>query len=223
MNDSAHISARPRTVGEGYVWLCGVGLVGALVMVVGLTLFIFWQGLTAFWPADILEIEIAPSAVEQAGAEELPGRVLAGRKTGEQPILDWNDLEGLAQPRSEAVPKEWRVYTGNREVYGSGFFNVPESRIVSVHRPEALMAGERISQGETLFYPMRLEFADGEALPADSTEFNEVFYRTIREARERREQIELPDAHARAGLSPIRGSRSGSVRAPTPSCRAVHR
>ncbi len=43
--------------GEPMVWMAGGGLVVALLMVAGLVGLVFYQGVTTFWPDDVLRIQ----------------------------------------------------------------------------------------------------------------------------------------------------------------------
>lgn len=43
--------------GEPMLWLTGGGLVVCLLMVVGLLVLVFWQGMTTFWPSPVVQVK----------------------------------------------------------------------------------------------------------------------------------------------------------------------
>src|SRR4029450_8706582 len=97
------------TTGEPMVWLTAMGLTIGLVMVVYLIGLIVINGLAAFWPARVAQIELREGS--KAGTNNAPR--LGGRIVKTQQKATQGDAIG------DQI--EWQVMVGNKEVYGFGF------------------------------------------------------------------------------------------------------
>ena len=95
--------------GEPMVWLAGGGLVVALLMVAGLVGFVFWQGLTTFWPGDVVRLAPAdrPAVMGEITRQEV---FLAAPD-----LLDTLEGRSLAAARAELAARDGRL---NRKLVG---------------------------------------------------------------------------------------------------------
>ena len=121
--------------GEHWVWLNAGGIAVALVMVIGLLLLIAVNGMSHFWPRDIVQMQ-----VQQGEGKEL---VL-----GE--LVD----DAVAIIEGEKVPQTL-VRVGNRDVYGQDFRWLSDVTISEPQLPAEAVAIERFEWGN--FYG----FVDG--------------------------------------------------------------
>lgn len=176
--DTNHLRKFARTKGEVYVWLCSMGLVIGLIMVLFLLGLIIQQGFLSFWPERIAEVTL------RQGSPFLSGdtRTLAGEITKER------EKRGGAPGQPAQI--EWQLRTANRDAYGATFKYLPKSEITSVEYPEGILEIERMEFGNLIGFPVALHLESGETLPADSTEFSTALARVVREAATRRRQIE---------------------------------
>ncbi|HET6406716.1 MAG TPA: phosphate ABC transporter permease PstA, partial [Chthoniobacteraceae bacterium] len=93
--------------------------------------------------------------------------------------------------RSHGVgEKEWQLFTGNRDAYGFSFKYINASEIESVDKPEDVMVIERLEYGDAIGFPVALELKDAGRVEASDTAFDARFKEAVREANERRREIE---------------------------------
>lgn len=166
-------AAKPaRTKGEIKVWLTAVGLATGLIMIVGLLLLILWNGLVVFWPKPVYEFSI-----EEAGGNtsKVAGEIV---KTQIRRTTDGSD------PREEV-----QIFVGNKDAYGLGFRFVDAGAIKEKSLPKELVIAERMEYGDSIFFPLGLDYADGRKIEAAAPEFAAAFKRAVREANDRRREI----------------------------------
>jgi phosphate transport system permease protein len=172
-------AARPRrrtslfARGEPLVWLTGGALVLCLLMIAGLILIVFANGLTTFWPQPIVRITTPE------------GEVLLGEVTRQE---DWRPAESSLSSLPEATLARARAHlersagastrrlvrTGNFELTGVHFKWVSDFEVVEEERPEWAVLLERTSWGR--FYGMPVGFKiDGELVATEPAEVWERF------------------------------------------------
>jgi phosphate transport system permease protein len=152
-----------------------MGLSIGLLMVVGLLGLIIKQGVSVFWPGDIVLITL--KAGVNNGIDE--SAVIGGRVVKKQ------------ERRSHGVgEKEWQIFTGNRDVYGFSFKYVNASEIEKIEKPKDVMVIERMEYGNAVGYPVALEMKDGTHLEAVDRAFDERFKSIVSEVGRRQHEIE---------------------------------
>ena len=163
-------SDRPR--GEVFVWLCSAGLTLAVLMVVGLLGLIFWQGITVFWPKQVVSITLS---------EDSPHRF------GDSPTI-----AGVVVKKQRSIKRkveEWQLFTGNKDAYGSMFKYIDAANIEDMATPENIVVAERMEYGNSIFYPVSLTTLDGNRVESDNPAFWTAFQESLREVQDRREEI----------------------------------
>lgn len=164
-----------RTKGEPYVWICSMGLSIGLLMVVGLLGLIIKQGVSVFWPADIVQITLKPGV--NNGIDD--SSVVAGQIIKKQ------------ERKTHGVGgKEWQIFTGNRDAYGFSFKYVNESDIEKIEKPKDLMSIERMEYGDAIGFPVALEMKDGTQVEATDPAFSKRFEAIVTEVGERQSEIQ---------------------------------
>jgi ABC-type phosphate transport system auxiliary subunit len=121
--------------GEPMVWFSGMWLAIGLLMIVTLLGVIVKNGLSIFWPGQVMEVELAEgseAAIE--GAKVLAGEV---RKRQEKRI----------PAKAGATEHELQFFVGNRDAYGFGFRYVDESEIKKRSFPADILVAERVEDG----------------------------------------------------------------------------
>ena len=180
--------------GEVWVWFTSLGLVLGLSMVLVLFGLILFRGLSYFWPAPVTQIELredSESALRGmttfagvlAKTQQRTERVLA--ETEEE--LDEEDAGAL-----EMIPQtftELHLFIGNRDAYGQSFRYFREDDIVARSYPDNIIRAERRSEGDGIFYPLRLQLDDGTEFDVSDEGFEAALRRVVREARSRRSEI----------------------------------
>lgn len=171
--------------GEVRVWIAGLGLLLGLLMIAWLLFVVTSNGLAAFWPSRIVELELSEAATTLGGH-----KVVAGARISRRPI----DLQNLSpeQLMSENPldRREDYMFVGNREVYGQSYAYIAAGTIERYHYPRGIIHAERQRYGDAIFYPLRITLANGDIVPVESPGFSEVLRSLVNEARQRRRRIE---------------------------------
>ncbi|MBX3746169.1 MAG: phosphate ABC transporter permease PstA [Verrucomicrobiae bacterium] len=152
-------------VGEVWVWVSAMGLMAGVAMILLLLGLVGVQGVLAFWPRRVVTITLMEDgeAVEAAGMEQLGGEIVRRQAR-----------VGPGQTGRGGAGEEWHVFTGSREVYGLAFRFVDGARVVRMEHPLDVWRWERQAHGPVFGYPVRLEGAGGETVPAGAANFWEV-------------------------------------------------
>ncbi len=159
------------------VWFSGMWLAIGLLMIVTLLFVIVRNGLSLFWPSQVVQIELVEgSSAAIQGASTLAGEV---RKRQDKRVLD---AEG------EVIP-ELQLFVGNRDAYGFGFRYVDQSDIAGQTYPNEIIVAERVEYGDLIGYPVALK-VDGEVITADAPGFRERLKALVAESNRRRHEIE---------------------------------
>lgn len=163
--------------GEPMVWFSGMWLAFGILMIVALLWVIVKNGLSTFWPADIVMVELVEdSQASLRDSNKLLGEV---RKRQKKRVAS---AEGT-------VMEEIQLFIGNREVYNTGFRYVDVRDIVSTTHPEDVFVAERMEYGDLVGFPVRIDYADGTTVSVDEPGFLGAFKSEVREVNERRKQI----------------------------------
>jgi phosphate transport system permease protein len=165
------------TAGEPMVWLTAMGLTIGLLMVVYLIGLIVVNGLVAFWPVRVAQIDLRVGS--QTGMNDV--RRLAGKIVKTQPKATQGD-----GTRDQI---EWQVMLGNKEVYGFGFLYLDHDDIANVSYPADIMRIERLEYGEAIGMPVALQIKGEGTVPATDAEFTTRLQTLVTEVNQRREAI----------------------------------
>lgn len=167
------VPRRHDTTGEPFVWFTAMGLAIGLLMVVGLVGLIVLEGLQAFWPKRVVQVELregSPTALH-------PARLVAGK------------VVKVQQKASVQSTVEWQLLVGNKETYGLGFMYLDYADIVQVTTPQDIMVIERLEYGDAIGRPVALvSQADG-SIPSSQPAFASRLEALVREANARRDAI----------------------------------
>lgn len=164
MKSPSRLVRRVRnTAGEPFVWLTAMGLTLGLAMVVYLLGLIMVEGLSAFWPGRVAQIELRQDS--QAGINN--SRWLAGEIVKVQQRATRNvALGGEAQDQTE-----WQVMVGNKETYGFGFKYLDYVEIARVTYPPEILVIERLEYGNAIGFPIALQIKGEGTLPVEAADF----------------------------------------------------
>ena len=115
--------------GEPFIWLTGGALALALIMVAGLILLILFNGMSFFWPLDVVRLTLTDGKVIQGQVMEREAIPLPGAPPG--------------------FPPKYRlkVKQGNRDLYGADFVWIDEEQIVQRDSPPQVVVIERREWG----------------------------------------------------------------------------
>ncbi|MGC9450546.1 MAG: phosphate ABC transporter permease PstA [Oceanipulchritudo sp.] len=161
-----------RPSGETLVWLCSAGLALGVLMVVSLLALITWEGVSVFWPKEVVEITLG---------EDSPHR-----------IGDSRTIAGIIVKKQQSVKRkveEWQLFTGNKDAYGGMFHYIDAADVRAMKKPESIVVAERMEYGNSIFYPVALLTGEGTRIESASEGFREALDQSLREVRERRKLI----------------------------------
>ena len=156
--------------GEPMVWLSGGGLVVALLMVAGLVGFVFWQGVTTFWPSPVVKFTTDEGTVlmgEVTRADSYrPEPGLTGRLQGPAYQAATSELE-----ENDGRLKRRLIRTGNFELTNEHFRWVDDYQVPAggQSKPRWAIVFERLTWGR--FYgELQAYVVDGEVTQTDPAE-----------------------------------------------------
>ncbi len=177
------------TTGEPMVWLTAMGLTIGLCMVVYLIGLIVVNGLGAFWPTRVAQIELRTGS--KAGIKD------AHRFGGKIVKVQQKATEGDGRrDRSE-----WQVLVGNRDAYGFGFIYLDHADIAAVSYPADVMLIERLEYGDAIGMPVALQIKGEGTVPATAAEFTPRLQSLVTAARQQREAIKRIEKKAIGRIS----------------------
>jgi len=137
------------------VWLTGGALVIALTMIVGLLVYVFFQGTRTFWPSPLVQVQLAD------------GSVFLGEVTREEHHrIDEHALEELPAEAAEAARREMAesderitrrlMRTENFELTNTHFHWINNFEVVEESQPEWALIVERTELGRFYGYPQAI-------------------------------------------------------------------
>ncbi len=171
-NQSPGKSSPDRPKGEALVWLCSAGLALGVLMVVSLLGLIFREGITVFWPKQVVEITL---------------REGSSARLGEAPRI--SGVVVKKQHNERLGSEEWQFLTGNKDVYGSMFKYVDTADFKSVNQPGGIVVAERMEYGNSIFYPVSFTQANGSRIHAEADQFWPTLSRALEQVRYRYKAI----------------------------------
>ena len=150
-------------------------------MIISILSLIIYQGVSAFWPREVVQITVPEQNQTQIGDTNVFSGEIVKKQTKKMMSPANSDLRN---PK-----REWQLFVGNKDVYGFSFFFIDVDDITSVDKPKDIMMIEREEYGRALVYPEMLNIKGSEAISANSAEFDEKFRKLLREIGDRRKEI----------------------------------
>jgi phosphate transport system permease protein len=148
-------------VGEPFQWVLGGALAMGCVLIAGLLLLVFWNGLVTFWPKPIEVVRLTDGAMV-AGE---PFRTESFRVTADQLAkVPADKRAAIAANDGFADRTLYRI--GNYDIYNDDFRWVPNYDVASVERPADMVYVERLEWGP-LIGRIKSAIVNGTAVPAD--------------------------------------------------------
>ncbi|HSH09053.1 MAG TPA: phosphate ABC transporter permease PstA [Oceanipulchritudo sp.] len=172
MKRPTQISSIDRPKGETLVWLCSAGLALGILMVVGLLGLIIWQGITVFWPREVIQLTLKEDSAYKLGDSRTMAGVVVKR-----------------QMNIRRHVEEWQLFTGNKDAYGSMFKYLDAGDVEDISRPNDIVIAERMEYGNSIFYPVALENPAGLRIEASDNAFWPAFRKSMQEVDHRRQLI----------------------------------
>ena len=131
-----------RNLEEPIIWLMGTGLLIGVLMILALLTLVTVKGVDAFWPKNLVQIE------------SKEGTFVVGEIWSKHRI----------NKASEKQKKEFRLFTGSKEVYGQPFRILKESEFLKYLEPKELMAVVRNEYGNAFLIPLSLKLSHYEEI-----------------------------------------------------------
>lgn len=167
-----------RPKGDSWVWFTSLGLTTGLIMVTGIMIFIFWQGIAAFWPKDVVQLKLKEgSAARINNSDFIAGELVKSRERFEE------------KDGSRVSVSEQQYFIANRDLYNISFRYVDVNDIETQTIPEDVMILERLNDSKALVYPEKLILADGTELNKDDAAFLSTYEKLVHEAEQARSEI----------------------------------
>ena len=143
--------------GEPFVWLSSLGLAVGLMMIIGILSLIAIEGVSVFWPRDIVGIKLTKKS-----KSKIKGKTFfAGEKILEQEKtinkISLVTINGKKQPKKQTVKvKEIQFYVANRDVYGFSFHYIDKDDILNFSKPKNIMMIDRSHNSRAIVIPQKL-------------------------------------------------------------------
>lgn len=167
-----------RPKGDSWVWFTSLGLTTGLIMVTGIMIFIFWQGIAAFWPKDVVQLKLKEgSAARINNSDFIAGELVKSRERFEE------------KDGSRVSVSEQQYFIANRDLYNISFRYVDVNDIETQTIPEDVMILERLNDSKALVFPEKLILADGTELNKDDAAFLSTYEKLVHEAEQARSEI----------------------------------
>ncbi|MGF1450704.1 MAG: phosphate ABC transporter permease PstA [Opitutales bacterium] len=168
-----------RPSGEGLVWLTSMGLAGGLIMVLGLLLVIFWNGITYFWPDTIYEVRLVEDGPSLPGGRQIfAGAVVEEREKATREADEASDS------------RELKFFIGNKDAFNEMFVWIDAAAIAHLEVADGIVVAERLTGGDAIMRPQRLRLADGSTVAAGEPDFYERLQDEIADSRRRQARID---------------------------------
>ena len=173
--------------GETFVWFSSMGLTIGLMMITGILLLIFKEGITVFWPKEVAKITLKDNS---KSAENFP-KTLAGEftfsrdRTENKLVKD--EKSGKMVNESKKI-KESQYYVANRDLYKYSFRFIDNQDIDTVEYPKDILRIEREETSPALLYPVELKLKD-ETIKFEDKNFNDKLWATIDKVNDIRKKV----------------------------------
>ncbi len=186
-----------RARGEPLLWLCGGSLALSLLMVFGLLVLVFWQGIGTFWPVPAVQVELADGNVRLGEVS----RANRFRPSVEQLAVLAPTVRAAAEARLvDGWSNRRQFRTGNFDLTGEHFHWVPDYLVTAETEPAHAVVVERETWGRFYGYPVALHH-DGRAVATDPEAVLARLAADLPGVRARFEEIEHIRKHAIGGMS----------------------
>ncbi|WP_018867284.1 MULTISPECIES: phosphate ABC transporter permease PstA [unclassified Thioalkalivibrio] len=175
--------------GTPWIWLNAGAVAVSLTMVFGLIMMIAVNGLSFFWPSDIIEFEY------QTTEQSEPVRVMGELSRSETMTAQAMRETGFDVPEGQEIVVRHLIKRGNRDLDSRDFRWYVEDFMSEWERPRDAVALERLQWGN--FYGYIREFRVDDEVVAEGSAAREAFEARIPETRslvqkiERIERIEI--------------------------------
>jgi len=169
-----------RVKGEIAVWFSSLGLSLGLVMIVALLGVIAYNGLSVFWPKEVVQLKFNTDVVTGLGSRSEVAGIITSEQTKS---LD----KSLSNPKDPV--EELQLFLGNKDQFGFSYKYFDRSSILEISKPKDIVILERAEYGDAIVYPVYLSFVNGEKIEASNPNFNESLKALIEECHDRREMI----------------------------------
>jgi phosphate transport system permease protein len=177
--------------GEPMIWLTGGALSLALLMIIGMLVYVSYMGSANFWPMPIVEVRTETGErhlgeVTRSQTYE-PAPVVFARLAPEQAALLQERVN-----KSDGVSLRRLIRTGNYDLTGTRFHWVSDYNVASEERPEWAMVLERMEWGNFYGVPTRF-LVDGEVVadtPAEVWAAFSTYHPQVRDRWEERRRLE---------------------------------
>src|SRR5690606_17379060 len=140
--------------GDPLVWTAAGALALCLIMLFGLVGLVAFRGLAYFWPAELVQLELADGSLVagqvtgrgRVQVELADGGLVAGQVSGGERTPAAGGTGGGARGRMQ-------LKVGNRDVYGLDFRWIEEDLLTGWSAPPELAVVERLEQGDAYGVP----------------------------------------------------------------------
>ncbi len=172
-----------KAYGEPFIWLSALGLTAGLLMVFSLLMVITYNGVLAFWPKDVVVVELEDdSPFKIMGATTLGGEIT--RQNTRRMQVTHPDGTFSMEFRPEK-----QIHVGNRDVYGFAFKYLDLDERQKISYPEKMLKIERVEYGSAFGLPVKLSMAGENALSAEDAAFDKKFHDAVEEFNAKRAEI----------------------------------
>ncbi|MFW6038984.1 MAG: ABC transporter permease subunit [bacterium] len=161
--------------GEPMLWLTGGGLAICLLMIVGLLVLVFWQGMSTFWPTPVAAVktpdglfmgEIARAELYEPGEEP----TTAADAETDEIAVDREDEEAIADENVLGLAQRRLFRTGNFDITGTHFHWINDAAIEREWNPEWAIVVERLNWGRFYGFPSAFILDDEVIVDTDGLE-----------------------------------------------------
>ena len=163
--------------GESWVWLSAMGIVTALLMVFAVLSLIAYEGISVFWPRNVVQFEVA--AQDKIGQNNII--------TGE--IADERLKKLVSGSKEDPTKEETQIYIANKDVYGMSFRWFDSEKVKNLTEPKSVMSMERREHSRVLALPRSIKKADGTVINFADKTFQSEFDRLLHEAEDKHYKI----------------------------------
>ena len=163
--------------GESWVWLSAMGIVTGLLMVIAVLGLIAYEGISVFWPRNVIQFEVPTEA--KIGKNPIVIGELADNRLKKQ-------VSGTKIP--EIPPRETQIYTANKDVYGTSFRWFNSELVTNTELPKDIMSMERREHSRVLAFPVSIKKEDGTIIKYGEANFQSEFDRLMNEADDKHHQ-----------------------------------
>lgn len=126
--------------GSPWIWLSAGAISVCLFMLLGLLFWVAFNGLSYFWPANLVEVVYTPANGQQI---RLLGEIYSKETVPASRLKD----VGISVPKGMERVERWVLKVGNRDAFGRDFQPVEVMFLKEIKRPENAVVLERREWG----------------------------------------------------------------------------